>query len=98
MAELNAADKQRFKGVRERESQVSTRFAENILDATNAFALFLGDASQLAGVPDDAVQMFQEAASADGRTGYKLTLQYPSYSAVMDYADDRALREKLYRA
>ena len=97
-AELNAADKQRFKAVRERESQVSTRFAENILDATNAFTLFLGDAAQLAGVPDDAVQMFQEAASADGRTGYKLTLQYPSYSAVMDYADDRALREKLYRA
>jgi oligopeptidase A len=97
-AELDPAGKQRLKAVRERESKVSTRFAENVLDATNAFALFLADRSNLAGVPDDAVQMFSEAAAADGRTGYKVTLQYPSYSAVLDYADDRSLREQLYRA
>jgi len=97
-AELAAPDKQRFKAVRERESQVSTRFAENLLDATHAFGLVLTDASKLAGVHDDAIQMFREAAEADGKAGFKITLQYPSYSAVMDYADDRSLRESLYRA
>jgi oligopeptidase A len=97
-AELASAQKQRFKAVREREAEVSTRFAENVLDATNAFALYLTDRGTLAGVPDDAVQMYREAAEAEGRLGYKVTLQFPSYSAILDYADDRTLREKLYRA
>jgi Zn-dependent oligopeptidase len=77
---------------------VSTRFAENVLDATNAFALYLDDAGALAGVPDDALQMYSEAAAADGRTGYKISLQYPSYAPIVDYADDRNLRQQLYRA
>ena len=77
---------------------MSTRFAENVLDAINAFALYVDDARALAGVPEDAIQMFAEAATAEGRTGYKISLQYPSYAAVVDYADDRALRQQLYRA
>ncbi len=97
-AELPADRKQRFKELAERESQVSTRFAENVLDAISAFALYVDDAKALAGVPDDAVQMFAEAAAAEGRAGYKISLQYPSYAAVVDYADDRALRQQLYRA
>ena len=97
-AELPAARKTRFKAVRERQSQISTRFAENVLDATNAFALYIDDRAALGGVHDDALQMFSDAAAADGRAGYKITLQYPSYAAIVDYADDRALRERLYRA
>ena len=97
-AELAADKKERFKQVRERESQVSTRFAENVLDATNAFALYLDDARALAGVPHDALQMLSESAHADGKTGYKVSLQYPSYSAIVDYAHDRALRQQMYRA
>jgi oligopeptidase A len=97
-AELPADRKPRFKELAEREAQVSTRFAENVLDAINAFALYLDDAKALAGVPEDAVQMFAEAAAAEGRAGYKVSLQYPSYAAIVDYADDRALRQQLYRA
>ena len=97
-AELAADKKERFKQVRERESQVSTRFAENVLDATNAFALYIDDASALAGVPQDALQMLSESAQADGKTGYKISLQYPSYSAIVDYAHDRTLRQQVYRA
>ena len=97
-AELAADQKQRFKQIREHEAQVSTRFAENVLDATNAFALYLDDAGALGGVPQDTLQMFAEAAAADGKAGYKISLQHPSYSAIMDYADDRALRQQLYRA
>jgi oligopeptidase A len=97
-AELPTEQKARFRELCEREALASTRFAENVLDATNAFALYLDDEGALAGVPDDAVQMFAEAAAAEGRTGYKVTLQYPSYAAVVDYAYDRALRQQLYRA
>lgn len=97
-AELAAADGERFKAVRKRLSELSTRFSENVLDAANAFALYVTDRAALSGVPEDALQMFRDAAEADGRDGYKLTLQFPSYSAIIDYADDRALREKLYRA
>jgi oligopeptidase A len=97
-AELPPTQKMRLKQVRERAAQLSTRFAENVLDATNAFALFVDDPALLAGVPDDALQMLREAAAADGRSGHKLTLHYPSYTPVMQYADDRALRARLHRA
>jgi oligopeptidase A len=97
-ADLGEQDKQRFREVREREAQVSTRFAENVLDATNAFALYLDDSAALAGVPADALEMFAESAAAEGRTGYKVSLQSPSYAAIVDYADDRSLRQQLYRA
>ena len=78
-AELPADRKPRFKELVRAEAQVSTRFAENVLDAISAFALYVDDAKALAGVPDDAVQMFAEAAAAEGRAGYKVSLQYPSY-------------------
>ncbi len=97
-AELPPAKKERLRAIRERQSQISTRFAENVLDATNAFALFIEDKAQLAGVPDDTLQMYREAAEADGKSGYKLTLHAPSYLPIQQYAEDRALREQLYRA
>lgn len=100
-AELPAPQQQRFKQIRERQAQLSTRYAENVLDSTNAFALVIDEgevAARLAGVPDDVLQMFREAARADGRSGCKITLHFPSYMPVMQYAHDRALREELYRA
>ena len=62
-----------------------------MLDAISAFTLYVDDAKALAGVPDDAVQMFAEAAAAEGRAGYKVSLQYPIYAAIVDYADDRGV-------
>jgi len=97
-AELPAHKKARLKNVRERAAQLSTRFAENVLDATNAFELFIDDASKLAGLPDDALEMLREAAAEDGRDGYKITLHSPSYTPVLQYADDRALRALVHRA
>jgi len=97
-AELPPDKRERLRQLRERESQVSTRFAENVLDATGAFALFLDDARPLAGIPEDVLEQYQEAARADGRSGYKLTLHAPSYVPALQYANDRDLRERLYRA
>ena len=97
-AELPAAQRERLRALRERESQIATRFSENVLDSTGAFALVLDDAAQLAGIPEDVLEQYQEAARADGRSGYKVTLHAPSYLPALQYAHDRGLRERLYRA
>src|SRR5262249_14246502 len=97
-AELPPHKKVRLKHVRERAAQVSTRFAENVLDATNTFALFLDETIKLAGLPSDELEMLREAAAREDREGYKITLHSPSYSPVLQYADDRALRALIHRA
>ncbi len=100
-AELPPQGKDQLRTLRERLAQLATRFAENVLDATHAFALFVDEADvgqRLAGVPADVLQRLREDAHADGRDGCKLTLHYPSYMPVLQYAHDRALREQLYRA
>jgi oligopeptidase A len=97
-AELPADKKARFMQVQEELAQLSAKFEENILDATNAFALFVDDAAQLAGVPDDVLDAMRAAAETDGKSGWKITLHMPSYLPVLQYADNRELREQLYRA
>jgi len=97
-AELPPAEKKRFAEIMEALARLSTEFSENLLDATNAFALYIGDAASLAGIPDDALEAAREAAEKDGKRGWKFTLQAPSYLPVMQYADNRALREVVYRA
>jgi oligopeptidase A len=97
-AELPADKKARFMQVQEELAQLSAKFEENILDATNAFALFVDDAAQLAGVPGDVLDAMRAAAETDGKSGWKITLHMPSYLPVLQYADNRELREQLYRA
>jgi len=97
-AELPDDKKARFMQVQEELAQLSAKFEENILDATNEFALFLDDDTKLAGVPDDVLAMMKAAAEADGKTGWKIALHMPSYLPVMQYADNRELRETVYRA
>jgi len=97
-AELPADQRERLRGLRERESRIATRFAENVLDATGAFALYVGDATELAGIPEDVLEQYREAARAEERAGYKISLHAPSYLPALQYAHDRGLRERLYRA
>ncbi len=97
-AELPADKKARFMQVQEELAQLSAKFEENLLDATNEYALYIDDAAQLAGLPEDVQAMMKAAAEADGKTGWKITLHMPSYLPVMQYADNRALREQVYRA
>ena len=96
-AELGAADKVRFMAIRERLSQISSRFSDNLLDATNAFSHFVTDAREVSGIPQDVLEAAREAARVDGREGWKFTLQAPSYMPVLQYAENRALRELMYR-
>lgn len=82
----------------EQQAQVSQKFSENVLDAIDAWALYVDDAARLDGVPDDVREAARSAAEADGKTGWKLTLKMPCYLPVMQYARDRSLRETMYRA
>ena len=97
-AELPEDQKPRFLEIQEALAKLSAKFEENLLDATNAFSLFIDDEATLSGLPDDVKQAAREAAERDGKPGWKLTLHAPSYMPVMQYADHRALREQIYRA
>ena len=97
-AELPEDKKKRFAEIQEKTASLSTRFSENVLDATNDFELFIKNVSELSGLPEDILHAAQAAARADNKTGYKFTLHFPSFYPVMQYADNRAIREKMYRA
>jgi oligopeptidase A len=97
-AELPEEQKPRFQAISEELSQLSAKFAENLLDATNAFAEVITDESRLAGLPDDIRQAARSAAEKAGVDGWRFSLQAPSYGPVMQYADDRELRARMYRA
>ena len=97
-AELPPEKKARFKEISERLSRITSRFSDNLLDATNAFSHFVTDPAEAAGIPEDVLAAAREAAQADGKPGWKFTLHAPSYLPVMQYADRRGLRELMYRA
>lgn len=97
-ADLPENERNRVKAIGEKLSLLSQKFSENLLDATNAWELVLPTDERLAGIPEDAKALFSMQAEAAGKTGYRLTLQFPSYLPVMQYADDRELRETVYKA
>ena len=96
-AELTGAAKERFAQIQERQAELSQKFSENALDATDAYAYY-ATAEELEGVPADVQQAALSAAQAEGKAGYKLTLKMPCYLPVMQFATRSDLREKLYRA
>ena len=97
-AELPEQQKKRFAEIQEQQAKLSTRFSENVLDATNAYELLVDDESRLAGLPEDVKQAARANAEKEGKPGWRFTLHFPSYFPILQYADDRALRETIYRA
>jgi oligopeptidase A len=97
-AELPADRKARFKAIRAELDRLSSKFNDNVLDATNAFSHLVVDAAQLHGIPEDVLEAARQAAAADGKQGWKFTLHMPSYLPVLQYADHRPLRELMYHA
>ncbi|OJA35312.1 M3 family metallopeptidase [Burkholderia ubonensis] len=97
-AELPEDQKPRFAELQEQQAALSKAFSDHVLDATNAYAYVVQDEAELAGLPGDAIEAAREAAQKDGKDGWKFTLHFPSYFPVLQYADNRALRETLYRA
>jgi len=96
-AELQGAARERFAALQDRMAALSQTFGDHVLDATDAFALTEPEA-RLAGVPADVVAAARERAAAAGEEGCRLTLQMPCYLPVLQYAEDRVLRETLFRA
>ena len=96
--DLPAEKKQRFGDIKQRLSELSSKFSENVLDATNAWSKLIADKNELAGLPDSALALLQQQAQQDNHSGYKLTLDFPSYYPVMTYCENRTLREEMYRA
>jgi len=97
-ADLPEDQKARMEALNIELSRLSTKFSENVLDATNAFELVLTDEADLAGLPESARTQAAASARAKGKEGWRFTLQIPSYQPFMTYAENRGLRETMYRA
>ncbi len=95
---LAKGPKARFKAIQERLAECTSRFEQNVLDATDAFSLVITDPARLAGVPESVLTQARADAQQEGREGYRLTLQAPCYVPVMTYAHDRELRRDMYEA
>lgn len=91
-------DKQRYAELQQKLSELTTKFSENVLDASNDWNKVITDETDLAGLPPMALAAAKQLAEAKGKEGWLLTLDFPSYLAAITYADNRALREEVYTA
>jgi oligopeptidase A len=97
-AELPPERKERFADIQEEQAALSTRFSENVLDATNDYKLLVENEADLDGVPDDVKQAARALAESEGKQGWQFTLHFPSYYPLLQFCNTRALRETIYRA
>lgn len=97
-ADLDTAGKQKLEAIEVALTEATTKFSENVLDATNAFELLVSDESKLSGLPESARQAARQSAKSKDKEGWRFTLQAPSYIAAMTYLDDRSIRQQLWHA
>jgi oligopeptidase A len=96
-AELDDAGKARLAELDVELTKVTTKFGENVLDATNSFELIIREEARLAGLPPAAIDAARHSAQSKGVEGWRFTLQGPSFIALMTYLDDRDIREQVFR-
>lgn len=96
--ELEAADREQYKKITQKLTELSAKFEENLLDATHAWKKHITDETMLSGLPPSTIAMAEQFAKRDGLDGWVFTLDFPSYMPVMSYADNRELREEMYTA
>jgi len=96
--DLPAEQQQRYAEIQTRLSELGSRFSNQLLDATQAWTKHVTDEAALAGLTESAKAQMQQAAQAKELDGWLISLEFPSYYAVMTYAEDRALREEVYAA
>lgn len=95
---LPEEQKQRYAEIQARLSDLSSKFSNNVMDATLAFTKHITDEAELAGLPESAKEAAAQAAKGQELEGWLFTLDFPSYLPIMTYAEDRNLREEMYRA
>jgi len=93
---LSADAKARFTELQKKISQLCTQFGENLLDATHGWTLLITDLRDLKGLPEQTIKIAEQTAQQHGKTGWELTLDYPCYSMVMKYLENRELRRQIY--
>ena len=96
--DLPAEDKARYKTISQELSQLTSKYSDNVLDATNAWSKRIDDVNDLAGLPQSALDLARHTAEQRDESGWLLTLDYPSFFPVMTYADDAGLRREVYEA
>ena len=96
--DLPAEQQKRYGEIQMKLSELTSKFSNQLLDATQAWTKHVTDEAALSGLTDSAKAQMAQAAEARGLDGWLITLEFPSYFAVMTYADDRALREEVYAA
>lgn len=97
-ANLTKDKKEELRAIDKELSQLKLKFGEHILAETNAFEMLLTEESQVSGLPEGAKEAAKQLAESKGKTGWLITLDYPSYIPFMTYADDRNLRAQLSKA
>lgn len=96
-ANLEGEKKERIREISKELSQLTLQFGENVLAATNNFDLHITDEKDLAGLPDGVLEAAVATAKVKGKKGWVFTLQFPSYVPFMQYADNRELRERMFK-
>src|SRR5690625_2655061 len=97
-ADLDQEKRAEFAQNQQEQATTSQQFAENVLDSTDHWALYITDEQQLAGIPADVLAAAQQEARQEDREGWKLSLKMSCYLSVMQYAENAQLRETMYRA
>jgi len=96
--DLDNEKKQRYKEISQELSRLASNYEENLMDATNAWSKVIRNEQDLAGLPPSALAQAKQTAESQDQDGWMITLQFPSYQAIMTYADDRELRREHYEA
>jgi peptidyl-dipeptidase Dcp len=97
-ANLKGEAKTRYAEITTELSKLSLKFGENVLAETNAYILHITDEKDLSGLPDPVKEAAAQLAKSKEKEGWMFNLQFPSYGPFLKYADNRKLREKIYRA
>lgn len=95
---LSPEKKEEYKAISQRLSKLTTKFEENLLDATNAWTLLITDEARLKGLPDYVIEQAKTAAESKGDVGYSFNLTFPSYYPVLTFAEDASFRQEMYYA
>jgi oligopeptidase A len=96
--DLSEQEKKRYRDIQTQLTQLSNQFEENLLDVTADWSLLITDKSELCGLPDYVIANAEKAAQDKALSGYLLTLDNPSYFPILTHADNRSLRQTLYKA
>ncbi|MGX2975444.1 oligopeptidase A [Ursidibacter arcticus] len=95
---LPAEQQKRYGEISMRLSELSSKFSNNVLDATMGWEVLIESEAELTGLPESALEAAKLDAESKGKQGYRFTLEFPSYLPVMTYCENRELRQQMYEA